>query len=69
MALGVADHHDPRQQALRRVLRDHHADFAAVQLHQAADRKDADAADELLDEVRIEEHAAPFVEHADRRRG
>src|SRR2546427_12213548 len=51
----VADHHHARLKAFFHVLRDDDADLAAIQLYRAAERKNADAADELLDQHRIEE--------------
>src|SRR6202165_4165883 len=68
VALRIADHHHARLQAFLHVLPDDDADLAAIQLHRAAEREDADAADELLDEHRIEESAAPLVQHAERGR-
>src|SRR5207245_8523230 len=64
----VADHHHARLQAFLQVLRDDDADLAAVELHRAAERENADAADELLDQHRVEEAAAPLVQHAERGR-
>src|SRR5437879_12567472 len=62
----VADHHHARLKAFLQVLRDDDADLAAVELHRAAERENADAADEVLDQHRIEEAPAPLVEHAQR---
>jgi len=48
------------------VLPDYDGELAAVQLDHAPQRKDADAADELLHQRGVEEGAAPLVEHAER---
>src|ERR1700747_18207 len=43
----VADHHHARLKAFLQVLRDDDADLAAIELHGAAERENADEADEL----------------------
>src|SRR5207248_3031618 len=66
---GIAHHHDARLQALRQVLRDDDAGLAAIELDHAAQREDADAADELLDEEAVEQRAAVLIQDAERRGG
>src|SRR5438105_5604573 len=65
----IANHHDARLQALRQVLADDDAGLAVAELHHASQREDADAADELLDEVAIEQRAAVLIEDAEGRGG
>src|SRR5581483_3415550 len=64
--LGVEHDHDAGLQAPHQVLRDHDADLAGVQFDDAADRIDADALDELLDERLVEQLAAQAVQLAER---
>src|SRR5690348_2061354 len=62
IADGIAHDHDTRLQPPRSVLRDDDAYFTTVQFNNAAEGKDADAADELLDEIGIEQGATAFIE-------